>query len=147
MKEEALPAAIKGVLPTSNSFIIFLGTEEKTFTIHVDQAIGAAISMAMKGERRERPGTHDLIADIFEGIGVGVQRVVINDVNDNTYYARIILRMENELGSKLLELDARPSDSMVLALQAKKPILVSRKVLDKVDDMSEILEKILKQQI
>ena len=55
--------------------------------------------------------------------------------------------MQNELGCKLLELDARPSDSMVLALQAKKPILVSRKVVDKVDDMSEILEKILKQQI
>lgn len=147
MKEEALPAVIKGVLPTSNSFIIFLGTEEKTFTIHVDQAIGGAISMAMKGERRDRPGTHDLVTDIFTGIGAGVQRIIINDVNDNTYYARIILRMENELGCKILELDARPSDSIVLALQAKKPILVSRKVLDKVDDMSEILEKLLKQQI
>jgi antitoxin component of MazEF toxin-antitoxin module len=54
--------------------------------------------------------------------------------------------MENELGRKIIELDARPSDSIVLALQGKRPILVARKVFDSVDDMSEILERVLKQQ-
>ena len=52
--------------------------------------------------------------------------------------------MENELGKKIIELDARPSDSIVLALQMKKPIFASQKVLDNVEDMSEILERILK---
>ena len=75
-----------------------------------------------------------------------MERVVINDVSDSIFFARIILKMENELGSKILEIDARPSDSMVLAIQAKKPIFVAKKVIDQVDDMTEILERILKQQ-
>ena len=75
-----------------------------------------------------------------------MDRIVVNDMEEGTYYARIILKMENELGKKIIELDARPSDSMVLALQAKKPIFITRKVLDASDDMTEILERILKQQ-
>jgi bifunctional DNase/RNase len=71
---------------------------------------------------------------------------VINDVNEGTYFARIILHMQNELGRKFLELDARPSDSIVLALQQKRPIFVANKVFDAVEDMSEILERVLKQQ-
>jgi bifunctional DNase/RNase len=54
--------------------------------------------------------------------------------------------MENELGKKIIELDARPSDSIVLAVQMKHPIHVAQKVLDNVEDMSEILERILRKQ-
>ena len=54
--------------------------------------------------------------------------------------------MENELGKKIIELDARPSDSIVLALQMKQEIHVSRKVLENVEDMTEILERILRKQ-
>ena len=54
--------------------------------------------------------------------------------------------MENELGKKIIELDARPSDSIVLALQQKRPIYVARAVFDAVEDMTEILERVLKQQ-
>ena len=54
--------------------------------------------------------------------------------------------MENELGKKIVELDARPSDSIVLALQQKRPIYVARAVFDSVEDMTEILERVLKQQ-
>jgi bifunctional DNase/RNase len=54
--------------------------------------------------------------------------------------------MENELGKKIIELDARPSDSIVLALQMDQPIHVSRKVLENVEDMTEILERILRKQ-
>jgi bifunctional DNase/RNase len=80
------------------------------------------------------------------GFEISLERIVINDVNDGTYFARIILHMQNELGRKILELDARPSDSIVLALQQKRPIFVARKVYDAVEDMSEILERVLKQQ-
>ena len=102
--------------------------------------------MTINEVKKPRPLTHDLIGHIFSGLGVELERVVVNDMEDGTYYARIILKMENELGKKIIELDARPSDSMVLALQAKKPIFITRKVLDASDDMTEILERILKQQ-
>jgi bifunctional DNase/RNase len=54
--------------------------------------------------------------------------------------------MENELGKKILELDARPSDSIVLALQQKRPIYVARRVFEAVQDMTEVFERVLKQQ-
>ncbi len=146
MDNDVVEASIKGVMPTQNGCAIFLGSEQKTFVIYVDQGIGNAISMTINEDKRERPLTHDLIGYIFRGLGVDLQRIVINDFNDGTFFARIILRQENELGIKLVEIDARPSDSMVLALQEKKPIYVSEAVLEKVDDMTEILERILKQQ-
>ena len=80
------------------------------------------------------------------GLEIKLERIIINDVNDGTYFARIIFHMQNELGRKILELDARPSDSIVLALQQKRPIFVARKVFEVVEDMTEILERVLKQQ-
>ncbi len=146
MQKDVVEVSIKGVMPTSNGCAIFLGGDEKTFVIYVDQNIGNAISMTINDVKKERPLTHDLIGSIFHGLGVKVERVIINDVDDGTFYARLILSMQNELGTKVLEVDARPSDSIVLALQSKRPLYASRKVLDNVEDMTEILERILKQQ-
>jgi len=146
MSTDVVEVTIKGVMPTSNGCAIFLGCTEKTFVIYVDQSIGNAISMTINKVKKERPLTHDLISNIFAGLGVTLRRVIINDVDDGTFFARLILSMDNELGKKVLEVDARPSDSMVLALQAKQPIYAARKVLDSVEDMTEILERILKQQ-
>lgn len=146
MDSEVLVVTIKGVLPTHSGSAVFLGDEEKTFVIYVDQGIGNVISMAMDGVKRERPLTHDLIGMMLNGFDAKLGRVVINDVDEGTYYARIFLEMQNELGRKLLELDARPSDSMALALIEEVPIHVTRAVYDEVEDMSEILERILKQQ-
>jgi len=146
MRNDVVEVEIKGVMPTSNGCAVFLGCEEKTFVIYVDQGIGNAISMTINHVKKERPLTHDLIDSIFQGFGVEVERVVINDVDEGTFFARLILSMKNELGKKLVEVDARPSDSIVLALQAEKPIYAARKVIDSVEDMTEILERILKQQ-
>jgi uncharacterized protein len=141
-----LPVAVKGLMPTPNGCAVFLGDDNKTFVIYVDHAVGNAIQMSINGVKKDRPLTHDLIGHILTGFGATLEHVVINNVNEGTFFARILLRMENELGKKIIELDARPSDSIVLALAHKRPILVARKVYESVDDMSEILERVLKQQ-
>ncbi|MBA4136495.1 MAG: hypothetical protein C0518_04175 [Opitutus sp.] len=146
MKEDVIEIATKGLMPTANGCAVFLGNDEKTFVIYVDPGVGSAISMTINGVKKERPLTHDLIGHLFLGFGIQLERVIINDVNEGTYFARVILHMQNELGRKILELDARPSDSIVLALQQKRPIYVSRRVFDVVEDMTEILERVLKQQ-
>lgn len=146
MKNDVVEVSVKGVMPTANGCAIFLGNSKKTFVIYVDHNIGAAISMTLNSVKKERPLTHDLIGNILTGLGVEVNRVVINEVHDGTYFARLLLSMKNELGTKLLEVDSRPSDCLVLALQQRKPILVANAVMDTVEDMSEVLEKILKQQ-
>jgi hypothetical protein len=144
--QDVIEVTVKGLMPTANGCAVFLGNDQKTFVIYVDPSVGSAISMTISGVKKERPLTHDLIGHIFLGFGIALERIIINDVNDGTYFARVILQMKNELGLKILELDARPSDSIVLALQQKRPIFVARAVFDVVEDMSEILERVLKQQ-
>ena len=144
MNIDSSEVTVKGVMPTSNGCAIFLGNDDRTFVIYVDPAIGNAINMTINQVKKERPLTYDLIGLILKGLEASIERVLINDVDEGTFFARIILRMENELGKKIIELDARPSDSIVLALQMKKPIFAANKVLENVEDMSEILERILK---
>ncbi len=146
MKPDVVTVAIKGVMPTANGCAVFIGNDEKTFVIYVDHSVGNAIQMTLKGEKKERPLTHDLIGSILLGLGAQLEHVVINDAREGTFFARILLRMENELGRKIIEIDARPSDSIVLSLQHKRPLYVARAVFDNVDDMSEVLERVLKQQ-
>lgn len=144
MEKSVIQITIKGVMPTSNGCAVFLGSDTKTFVIYVDQGIGTAIQRAGNGEQGERPLTHDLMTTVLDGLGAEVERVIINDVEESTFFARLIISMENELAHKIVEVDARPSDSIVLALMAQKPIYVTNEVLDAVDDMTEVLAKILK---
>ena len=145
MDNQVVSVSVKGVMPTSSGCAVFLGNEAKTFVIYVDQVIGEAIQRAVDDVQADRPMTHDLMLTMLDGLGAEVERIVINHVDGGTFFARIILSMENELGHKIIELDARPSDSMVMALASTKPIYVAKTVIDSVDDMTEILAKILEQ--
>ncbi|NPA80869.1 MAG: bifunctional nuclease family protein [Thermotogae bacterium] len=85
-----------------------------------------AISMALNGETFSRPLTHDLMHEILSVLGVKVDKVIINDLVDGTYYARIILSHDG----KTYSIDSRPSDAIALALRAGAPIFVSSSVMD-----------------
>jgi uncharacterized protein len=141
MQNDVVAVTIKGVVPTLNSCAVFLGNEAKTFVIYVDQSVGNAIQMTLDGVRKERPLTHDLIGSILVGLGTKLERVVINDAREQTFFARVLLKMENELGTKIVEIDARPSDSIVLALQQRRPIYVARGVFEAVEDRADVLEQ------
>ncbi len=145
MNADVIQVSIRGVMPTANGCAVFLGDDEKTFVIYVDHAVGNVIQMTLDGVKKDRPLTHDLIGQVFLGFGVELEHVLINAVKEGTFFARILLRMKNELGTKSVELDARPSDSTVLALQAERPIFVAREVYNSVDDMTDILERVLRQ--
>jgi bifunctional DNase/RNase len=151
MNTDVVVVNIKAVVPTANSCAVFLGNDEKTFVIYVDHFVGNAIQMSLNGVKKERPLTHDLIGSVLLGLGAQLDHIVINDIivnegNDGTFFARILIKMENEIGKKIIEIDARPSDSIVLALQHKRPIYAAQKVFDSVKDETEILERVLKQQ-
>ena len=133
---------IRGLLPANSGCALFIGDDEKVFVIQVEHNMGAIIGMALRGAHSERPLTHDLIGRMFDGFGITVERVVITELRNATYFARIILRQENELGSKLVEIDARPSDCLALAAMQKKPIYVTAKLFHEVEDMTEVLTRI-----
>ncbi|MDR1010291.1 MAG: bifunctional nuclease family protein [Opitutaceae bacterium] len=145
MKNDAIEVSVKTVIPTANGCAVFLGAGGKHFVIYVDHFIGSVMQMAIDGVKKERPLTHDLIGHILLGLGAGIERVLINDAKEGTFFARLFLHMENELGKKVLEIDARPSDSIVLAIQHSRPIYVTRAVFDAAEDMTELLEHLLAQ--
>ncbi len=91
---------VRAVLPTSGGCAVFLGNIDKVFIIYVDQSVGSAITMFMRGTVKERPLTHDLMGHLMTALGAKVERVIINDLKNATYYARMIIRAENELHSR-----------------------------------------------
>lgn len=143
MKNDLVEVSVKTVMPTANGCAVFLGAGGKHFVIYVDHFVGSVMQMAIEGAKKERPLTHDLIGHILLGLGATIERVLINDSKEGTFFARLFLRMENELGKKVIEIDARPSDSIVLAIQHSRPIHVARAVFDSAEDMTELLEHLL----
>lgn len=99
---------------------------KRILPIWIGHAEASAIAYAMEDVQVERPLTHDLITRILMGVGAKVEKIVINQLKDNTFYARIIL----DLDSGVVTIDARPSDSIAIALRANAPIFVSRDVMD-----------------
>jgi bifunctional DNase/RNase len=129
-ENDLIPVDIRKIALSSTYCAIVLGNDEKEFPIYIEPAIGAVIKMFIEDVEKPRPLTHDLIGNILTGLGVTVLRVVINDLRENTYFARLLLKEENELGKKIVEIDSRPSDCMAVAKMKKSPIFVTRKVFD-----------------
>lgn len=142
MKNNVVPVEIRGILPSNSGCAIFVGNDEKVFIIQVENNMGAVIGMFLRETPKDRPLTHDLINSVFQGFGITVERVVITELKNSTYFARLILQQQNELGRKIVELDARPSDCLALATAQKRPVYVSAKLFEQVEDMSEILSQI-----
>src|SRR5271165_6689953 len=108
----------------------------------VDKSVGTAIAMFMQGTQKERPLTHDLLANILRALGAKIERVIVNDLKRGIYFARLVLSAENELKQKkIIELDARPSDCIAMATQQTAPMYVSLGVWNEVEDMTEVLRK------
>lgn len=142
MKNDVVPVQIRGILPANSGVAIFIGNDEKVFVIQVETGMGRVISNFLRKAHNERPLTHDLIGSMLKGFGITVERVVISELRNSTYFARLILKQENELGMKLVEIDARPSDCIALAVAHGRPILVAGPLFEQVEDMSEILDQL-----
>ncbi|MFM7180622.1 MAG: bifunctional nuclease family protein [Verrucomicrobiales bacterium] len=144
---DVLPIVIRAVIPTNGGTALFLGNEEKVFLVFIDNSVGAAIAMHLGNVPPPRPQTHDLMAGVLTGLGAKLERAIINAVEGETFYARMIFSMENEVSEhKVVEVDARPSDSIALALRMEAPLYVSREVWDSVSDRSDELRKLEAQQ-
>ena len=142
MKSDVVPIEIRGILPANSGCAIFVGNEKKVFVIQVEHNMGAIIGMFLRDTPKERPLTHDLMNSVFKGFNITVERAIITELKNSTYFARLILQQQNELGRKLVEIDARPSDCLALATAQKKPLYVASPLFEQVEDMSEVLERI-----
>ena len=142
MSKPVVEVQVRAVAATSGGYAVFLGNEDKVFVMFVDQGVGTAIAMFMEGTQKERPLTHDLLANILRALGAKIERVIVNDLKQSTFFARLVLSAEDESQQKkIIEIDARPSDCIAMATQQRAPIYVSLDVWEEVEDMTEVLRK------
>jgi bifunctional DNase/RNase len=99
---------------------------ERVLPIWIGPGEASAIAMELAGMKFSRPLTHDLFTALLQGLGTELQRVLITKVVDNTYHAELILKRDGEMVS----IDARPSDSIAIALRAKAPIYAHDDLLE-----------------
>ncbi len=116
-----------------NSILVLLAEKEGNRILPIGIGIfeAQAIARALEGIKFQRPLTHDLIANILNELNVKLEKVIINDLVDGTFYARLILKE----GNRTLSVDARPSDSIAVALLMNAPIYVSAKVMDEAGEI------------
>jgi uncharacterized protein len=101
---------------------------QRIFPIVIGLNEAAAIERRLMGQVPPRPQTHELLASVIEALGAVVERIVICDLKEHTFFARLIIRQ----GEKLLDLDSRPSDAIALGALHDVPIYVDERVLEEV---------------
>jgi bifunctional DNase/RNase len=99
---------------------------ERVLPIWIGPAEANAIAMELAGMKFSRPLTHDLLKQVIVGLGADLRKVIITQVKDNTYYAELHIYR----GDAVIQIDARPSDSIAVALRLKAPIFTSEELLD-----------------
>ena len=117
-----------GLDRTSNTPVVILREKEgsRVLPIWIGPAEASAIAMELQGMKAQRPLTHDLLKQVLVGLGGDLRRVFISAVKENTYFAELLIRRDDHV----FQVDARPSDSIALALRMRAPIFTSEQLLD-----------------
>ncbi|OIO80772.1 MAG: hypothetical protein COZ98_01635 [Candidatus Omnitrophica bacterium CG_4_8_14_3_um_filter_43_15] len=118
--------------------------KEKTGTRQLPIIIGisevAAIKRNISGIEPPRPMTHDLLANIVSGVGARLEKVVIDKIEANTFYAKLVLKVKSDSGrDKKTLIDARPSDSIALAIRLEAPIFVEENVFEELKKYEQVI--------
>ena len=118
------------IAETGDQQVIWLSEREgqRQFPIVIGMNEVLAIDRRVKGQRPVRPLTHELLANVIEVLGAELERIVIHDLQDHTFYAKLVLRVNGELK----EIDSRPSDAIALGVASDTPIYVEERVLEAV---------------
>jgi hypothetical protein len=124
-------AKIKALLvdPFNNAPVILLKDQHsnKAMPIWIGEAEAMSIAFSLQNGQFPRPLAHDLMKEIINDLEGSVEKIVINALKEGTYYATIFLRGRN---GKIAEIDARPSDSLALALRVGSPIFITDEVFE-----------------
>ena len=127
---ELVEVQIEGVYAAENqgsrSMFVLVTDGERRLPIMIGPYEAQAINYPLEGSRPDRPMTHDLIRNVLERLDMFVERVVIDDLWNTIYYAKVYLRR----GEEEIEIDSRPSDAIALAVRFDAPIFVSDGILD-----------------
>lgn len=137
MLTELVQLSFDKIMQTRSYTVIILGTADKKFAIYTDPNVGKMLQLFLTDAEKPRPMTHDLITMIFNGMNIQVKQAVISDVQDTIYFGRLFL--EQIIGDvrHIVEIDARPSDCIMLALMNNAPVYCTLEVLQKAIPVEE----------
>lgn len=137
MLSELVPITFNKIMQSRSYTVIILGTEQKRFAIYTDPSVGRNIQTYLTEENKPRPYTHDLINALFRGLNITPLQIVITDIEDTIYFARLYL--EQQIGDQktILEIDARPSDCIILALMKNIRVFCRKEILEKAISVEE----------
>lgn len=115
-------------LATQQRVVILKATKQERYLfIWIAQPEAFAIAVELQGPTSPRPLTHDLLKNVIIELGAEIVSIVISDLIDDIYYARLVL----DVSGRHVEIDSRPSDAIALAVRAKTPIYVEESVLER----------------
>src|SRR5579883_2246468 len=115
-------------LQTSQRVVILKATKQERYLfIWIAHAEAYAIAIELQGTSSPRPLTHDLLKNVIGDLGAKIESIVISDLIEDIFYARIVL----DVDGRHVEIDSRPSDAIALAVRAKTPIFVEESVLER----------------
>jgi uncharacterized protein len=137
MISELVQLTFDKIMQTRSYTVVVLGAKEKRFAIYTDPNVGHILQMYLTGTESPRPLTHDLIDHILRGLDIRIKQVVISDVKDTVYFARLFLEQNIGTLRHVVEIDARPSDCITLALMNNAPVYCTRDVLEKTLPLEE----------
>ena len=107
------------------------GESDKVLPIFIDQGQAMNIQLALEGQIAPRPMTHDLFSAVLNELGAIVEKVVIEELAQSTFYASLYIQVEKGDQTSVKRFDARPSDCLALAVRVNAPIHVSEQLLEK----------------
>ncbi len=122
--------SVMGISPV----VVLRAEDGRYLPIYIGISEAMAIHSALKNRLMSRPMTHDLLTEILKKLKTQVNKIIIDDIIDNTFYARVILKQNDHE----IELDARPSDSIAIAVRMACPIYIEEKVLDEAGQEEEL---------
>ncbi len=131
MNSELIPVILSKIMQSESYTVIILGNEKKRFAIYTEPVVGKFLQNFLTQGKRARPSTFDLLSTIFKGCNIDLLQIVLENVEDTTYFARIFLEITEGDMKTIIELDARPSDCITLALMNNKPIFCRKSLLEK----------------
>ncbi len=128
---ELIPVKFEKLMQSKTYTCVVLNAEDQKFAIYTDLPSGKSMQLFLSSIEKPRPYTHELLGRIFRGLEIKVKQVVISDLQDTIYFARVFIEQQRGDLLHIVEIDARPSDCLTLALIQRVPIYCTRAVLEK----------------
>lgn len=137
MLSELIQLKFDKIMQTRTYTVVILAANDKKFAIYTEPTTGKLLQMHISGTEKMRPMTHDLMDMIFKAMDIKVLQVVITDIQDTIYFARLFLEQMQNGMRHIVEIDARPSDCITLALMNNAPVYCTKEVLEKTVPVEE----------